>query len=63
MLLSLHRVGWRADNVALWRDDRDRVVDLLYTSPALVAKQLQAGVLRALERKVASSLDDFNDAR
>eukprot|EP00959_Pyramimonas_sp_CCMP1952_P235595 4923704-Pyramimonas_sp.AAC.1 len=63
MLLSLHRIGWRADNFALWRDDRDRVVDLMYTSPAPIAKQLEAGMQRALERKMATALGEFNDER
>eukprot|EP00959_Pyramimonas_sp_CCMP1952_P352146 7378394-Pyramimonas_sp.AAC.1 len=35
----------------------------MYTSPALVAKQLEAGVQRALERKMATDLNDFNDVR
>ena len=63
MLLSLHRIGWRADNFALWRDDRDFGIDLMYTSPAMLAKLLEAGVQRALERRLASNLPEFTGER
>ena len=63
MLLSLHRIGWKATSFTVWHDERGYVIDPLYTSPALVSKLLQDGVQRSHERRMAQAPPDFSAER
>ena len=63
MLLSLQTIGWRADSFSVWHDERGYVIDLLYTSPAMLNTLLQEGVQRSHERRLAQSLTEFSAAR
>ena len=63
MLLSLERIGWRALSFHLWRDDKNNIIDLMYTSPAMVASLLQSGVQRSHERRLAMSSSSFGAER
>jgi len=63
MLLCLHRIGWKAVGFSVWHDERGYVIDLLYTSPALLNKLLEEGVQRMHERRMASATPHFASSR
>eukprot|EP00959_Pyramimonas_sp_CCMP1952_P459377 9478164-Pyramimonas_sp.AAC.1 len=55
-MLCLHRLGWTFTNFKTFFDDNQIEHDLFFTSPALLAKQLHASILRLHARSFAATL-------